>query len=96
MLKINPDMSVALSYQDRAIDLPKRPPLHPLSIAVTTADVGGDDNNDDNEWNQFFEHHFCDIKERDVIAGTGIKRQHPTTMLLISAIVEPLLLSHWQ
>ena len=60
------------------------------TTAAHIGDPAADETNDD--WNQYFEHCFCDIEERDVIAGHGIKRQHPTTMLLTAAIVDSILL----
>ncbi len=90
VLKIERDMSVMLKYQDRKVALPELPSA---SGAIDTgASVNGGAMKRDEE-DGLFEHYFCDIEKRDVIAGKGIKTHHPTTMLLCAAIAETLFFS---
>jgi len=91
ILKIKPDMSVEVMCLGRLVALPKLPKA--IESVGTSASVYGDQ---DKEEDNFFEHHFCDIEKRDVIAGNGIKTHHPTTMLLCAAIAETLFFTHLQ
>jgi hypothetical protein len=86
-LKIKPDMSVALSCNDREIALPKL--RNGVSAADTSTGLYGGIN-EDAEWNKYLEHQFCGAPDRDVGEGSGIKTHHPTTMTLCAAIVESL------
>ena len=85
MLKIERDMSVMLMYQGRSVALPELPVANGVIDTSATVDGTGPEEEDD-----LFEHYFCDINKRDVIAGKGIKTHHPTTMMLCAAIAETL------
>ena len=89
VLKIEPDMSVMLKYQGRNVALPELPA--PSAAIDTGASVNGGAREEDDDG--LFEHYFCDIEKRDVIAGKGIKTHHPTTMTLCAAIAETLFFS---
>ena len=85
VLKIERDMSVMLMYQGRPVALPELPVANGVIDTSASVDGTGPEEEDD-----LFEHYFCDINKRDVIAGKGIKTHHPTTMLLCAAIAETL------
>ena len=87
LLEIKRDMSIMLTYQGQKVALPQLPAA-PVTGINTSAAVGSVDEEDG-----LFEHYFCDIDKRDVIAGKGIKTHHPTTMLLCAAIAETLFFS---
>jgi hypothetical protein len=85
ILKIKRDMSIELMYLGRSVALPTPPAA--IGAADTRGSLYGLEEKEDDD---LFEHYFCNIEKRDIIAGNGIKTHHPTTMLLCSAIAETL------